>query len=484
MSSAFYPQGMHSYNNSSPNAPFSAEYKTWKGTGRYSNPVGITSGSIRPLTNNDLTNIAVYKQGLARPLKWQFRKGTITQAPYQNKIINPDNLSQVVSFNGNRMSKSAAGLENKTGGLIGQLMDRPGGYSVKHNPTDEINENTQYGLDCKTCDGISMVTDFAPSPYLTNNPQPVCTNPPLCCNEPRKALLRVRPASTNLKKNYFTTLQQYRQNRCQTYDQRVFNFKTENDYLTDAALLKNNPNITPAMIAAAKPGSPITLANTYVGNCYPNTGLSTFTQVELVALAFQILNNDGLFSNEDITNFYNFKISTIQQFVGFISNLKSGQSQQAAYVFSNFINNPYYGMGLTGPSNPTGCKLVVYKPSNPQFAVQGGVSSSTRTYKLGLTTVEKNVNNSNALRGSTSTMSVANVGGEPFTPFIYKSKVQACNPALPVMFRQVSYNPKTCFRNSDDYMTKEAQYIGISSAGPTVANNGISATNPGGQPLK
>jgi len=484
MASAFYPQGMHSYNNSSPNAPFTAGYKTWKGTGKYSNPVGITSGSIRPLTNNDLTNMAVYKQGLARPLKWQFRKGTITQAPYQNKIINPNNPSQSVSFNGNRMSKSAAGLENKTGGLIGQLMDRPGGYSVKHNPPDEINETTQYGLDCKTCDGISMVTDFAPSPYLTNNPQPVCTNPPLCCNEPRKALLRVRPASTNLKKNYFTTLQQYRENRCQTYEQRVFNFKTANDGFTDAALLKNNPNITPAMLAAAKPGSPLTLSNTYVGNCYPNTGLSTFTQVELVALAFQILNNDGLFSNDDITNFYNLKISTIQQFARFISNLKSGKSKQAVYVFSNFINNPYYGMGLTGPSNPNGCKLVVYKPSNPQFAIQGGVSSSARTYKLGLTTVEKNVNNSNALRGSTSSMSVANIGGEPFTPFIYKSKVQKCNPALPIMFRQVSYNPKTCFKKSDDYMSKELQYIGISSAGPTVANNGISASNPGGQPIK
>ena len=76
MGSAYYPQGMHSYNNSSPNAPFTAEYITWKGTGRYSNPVGITAGSIRPLTNNDLTNIAVYKQGAARPLKWQFRKGT------------------------------------------------------------------------------------------------------------------------------------------------------------------------------------------------------------------------------------------------------------------------------------------------------------------------------------------------------------------------------------------------------------------------
>lgn len=482
MSSAFYPQGMHSYNNSSPNAPFTAEYLTWKGTGKYSNPVGITAGSIRPLTNNDRTNIAVYKQGAARPLKWQFRKGTVTQAPYV--IVNTENPALNITVNANRMSKSTAGLENKTGGLIGQLMDRPGGYSVKHNPVDELNETAQSIKDCKNCDGISVVTDFYPSPYLTNNPQSVCTTPPFCCNEPRKALLRVRPASTNLKKNYFTTLQQYRQNRCQTYDQRVFNFKTANDYVSDAALLKNNPNITPAMIASAKPGSPITLLNTYVGNCYPNTGLSTYSQVELVALAFQILNNDGLFSSQDVTNFYNLQITTIQQFVGFISNLQSGQSQQAAYVFSNFINNPYYGMGLTGPSNPNGCKLVVYKPSNPQFAVQGAVSSSARTLKLGVTTIETNVNNSNAYRGSPSTLNIGNPGQQPFVPFIYKSKVQKCSPALPIIFRQVSYNPKTCFGPAtDDEMSSEYQYIGRTSAGATVATNGISASNPGGQPI-
>ena len=41
----------------------------------------------------------------------------------------------------------------------------------------------------------------------------------------KKALKRVRPASTNLKKNYYTTHKQYMQNRCQTYEQRVFNFQ-------------------------------------------------------------------------------------------------------------------------------------------------------------------------------------------------------------------------------------------------------------------
>ena len=447
MSSAFYPQGMHSYNNSL-TAPFTADYKTWKGKSLYSNPVGITAGNIRPLTNKDLTNISVYRQGSARPLKWQFRKQTLTTVPYT--IVNPNNPNEYITVPQNRATRSANGLENKSGGLIGQLMDRPGGYSVKENKEDELNETTKADLDCKNCTGISMVTNYYPEPFLTNNPLPVCTNPSNCCNEPRKALLRVRPASTNLKKNYFTTLQQYRENRCKTYQQKAFNFETDNNYLTDAAALKNNPNITAQMIAAAKPGSPLTLSNTYVGNCYPNTGLSNYSQVELVAMSFQILNNNGVFSTEDITNFYNSKIATIQQFVWFISNLTSGNSDKAAYLFKNFIMNPYFGMSLSGPSNPAACKLTVYKPSNPQFAVQGAVSSSARTLKLTVATIRTAVSDSRA--GSNNI--ITNYNKSYDIPFIYKSKAQKCTPALPLIFRGLGvhskiYNPATCGVNSN-----------------------------------
>jgi hypothetical protein len=115
MSSAFYPQGMHSYNNSL-TAPFTADYKTWKGKGLYSNPVGITAGNIRPLTNKDLTNVAVYRQGSARPLKWQFRKQTLTTVPYT--IVNPNNPNEYITVPQNRATRSATGLETKSGGLI------------------------------------------------------------------------------------------------------------------------------------------------------------------------------------------------------------------------------------------------------------------------------------------------------------------------------------------------------------------------------
>ena len=455
-----YPQGMGSYNNRT----YIGGYESWKGAGLYSNPVAITTGNIRPFTNKDYTNIYPSKFGLARPQKWQYRKGTTT-TPKQTIIVNPENPAQYITVNTDRESKSS-----KSYSLIGQLIDRPGQFSVKHNPPSELNEAAQMDKDCTTCHGIGLVTDFYPEPYLTNNPEPVSTNTPysrpnsFCCNEARKALLRVRSASTNLKKNYFTTLQQYRQNRCQTYDQKVFNFYSSNQAEANRIALQNNPALTEKMLLSAKPGSPLALSNTYIANCYPNTSLSGYSQSELVLSAFGYINNANILSSSEIARFYALQIQTFQIFAEYLKTLTN--TEQAVQIFDRFISNPYYGMALTGPSNPRGCKLVVYKPSNPQFATEGGVSSSTRTFKLAVTTVEKNKYNNNK------------------HPFIYKDKTPACNPALPIMFRQVSYNPKTCFRSSDDYFSKSVTNSGSLSTGPTVANNGVSASNPGGQSIK
>ena len=472
-----YPQGMGSYNNRT----YIGGYESWKGTGEYSNPVAITAGNIRPLTNKDYTNVTVSKPGLARPQKWQYRKGTTT-TPRQTIIVNPENPAQYITVNTNRESKSS-----KSYSLIGQLIDRPGQFSVKHNPPNEINGSSQLDIDCATCTGIGIITDYYPEPFLTNNPEPVSTNTPysrpnsVCCNEARKALLRVRPASTNLKKNYYTTLEQYRQNRCQTYEQKAFNFYSANQASANAEILKNNPQITEQMLLSAKPGSPLALSNTYIANCYPNTGIGLNTQLDLVTQIFEITNNANVFLQADIVNFYAQQIQTIQQYALFIQTITN--SQQAYEIFKRFVENPYYGMALTGPSNPRGCKLTVYKPSNSQFAIEGGVSSSTRTFKLSVSTIEKSVYNNNRLKGSGSG-STANIGGQPFTPLIYKNKVEKCNPSLPIIFRQVSYNPKTCFRNSNDYFYKNVKDLGNLTAGATVANNGISATTPGGQPIR
>lgn len=459
MSTANYPLGTKSYNNHLA----IGGYKTWKGTGQYSNPAAITSGNIRPLTNNDPTNIYPTGFGLARPQKWQYRKGTTTNPPTPIIITNPEDPSQYIEINPNRQVKSSTSTS-----LIGQTIDRPGQYSVKQNPIDENNETVQLNKDCIDCKGIGLVTNYYPEYYLTNNPLPVCQTPQNCCNEQRKALLRVRPASTNLKKNYYTTLQQYRQNRCQTYEQRIFNFYSGTENLI------NNSTVE-SLTKFAKPGSPYSSTNLYVGNCYPNTGLNDFTEADLIIFAYEIMNSDGSLNAEDIAYFNTLSIKTIAEYVNFLNTLPSGNSEQANQVFKNIILNPYLGVSINGPSNPRGCKLVVYKPSNAQFAVQGGVSSSTRTLKLGLTTIEKNVYQNNILKGAGFSTVYANGGGQPYTPLIYKTKTPKCvpNPAYPFMYKQQD-NPKTCFRNSNDYLSKNIQDLGNLGAGPTVANNGVS----------
>jgi len=77
MSTAFYPTNMRSmpswginHGSTLQNIP----YRSWKGTGGFSNPVGITASHIRPLTNKDPGNIFPTGFGLPRPIK-HFRKG-------------------------------------------------------------------------------------------------------------------------------------------------------------------------------------------------------------------------------------------------------------------------------------------------------------------------------------------------------------------------------------------------------------------------
>jgi hypothetical protein len=483
-----YPQGMGSYNNRSN----IGGYTTWKGSNVGSNPVAVTPGNIRPFTNKDYTNITpgptpiapscagrfslVKRNFLPRPLKWAYRKG-ITTPSAPTIIENPEKAGEYITINNafstiiNRESKTS-----KISSLIGQTIDRPGQFSVKPNvanaeytPEDMLNGVSKIDANCNNCQGIGLVASFYPEPtYLSNNPEKVCTNAQgassspqtsYCCNQQRNALLRVRPASTNLKKNYYTTLQQYRQNRCQTYDQKIFNY-----------------------MAPAIAGAPAeSLANLYIANCYPNTG-NNQSQIELVMAAYQYSLSQGLFGPTDISAFNAANITTIAEYIDFLKALSPpSNSAKALEIFGNYLSNPYIGMGFSGPSNPNGCKLVVYKPSNPQFATEGGVSSSARTLKLTLTTLEKNVYYNNQLQGSGN--NINNVGGQPFVPFVYKNKVPKCspNPYYPFMRKPVD-NPKTCFRSSDDYLDKSVIDLGNLSGGPSVANNGISTSWSGYTP--
>ena len=419
MSTAFYPLGMKTYNNH----VHQGGYKTWKGTGVFSNPVGVTASHIRPLTNNDPGNVFQTGFGLPRPIK-HYRKGRVIPVP---DIImeDPNNPGQyietsLINYNLNRIVKSSNGASLGGGagglGLLNQMLDNPGGYIVKQNPPNEINGINQLNQDCSTCQGVGIVASYYPNiHYLTENPEANTQNQVLCCNAQKKALRRVLPASTILKKNYYTTHTQYLQNRCQTYEQKAFNFQT------------NTPNSV-----NVKPGSPLALFNTYFANCQPNGEIYEATEIALINKMLSIMSSQGILTPTEITAFEALNDYTFDALFNYLQSLNNAV---AIAIFINFINNPYYGVPFAGPNNPVGCKLVVYKPNNPQFAKQGSVSSSTRMLKLNVDTIQTNAaslnrNNANLVFGES-----------PETANILKNKAPTCNNPTIIRFQ----NKKACY---------------------------------------
>jgi hypothetical protein len=212
---------MKSYNNHTNQGG----YISWKGTGVFSNPVGITAGNIRPLTNNDPLNNSNVGFGLPRPIK-HYRKGR--------------------SIGNNNGVASSGG-----GSLIKQMIDIPGGYNIFPNTVNETSNTVNLNEHCNTCYGIGVISNWMPITNLTEKPETTTQTSTFCCNDEKKALRRTRPTNTKLKKKYYTTTSQYLYNRCKTYEQQQFNYITSGN-------------------SASKPGDPSSINNTYVGNCNPN----------------------------------------------------------------------------------------------------------------------------------------------------------------------------------------------------------------------
>lgn len=405
MSSAFYPLGMNSYNNRLPQGG----YKSWKGKGINSFPVGITPGNIRPFTNKDYTNYFATGFGLPHPIK-HYRIGRGFNYPVY--------VSEDKEIIVNREVKSSSG-----GNLVKQLIDDPGSYNVFQNKSDEISNEITLDNECTKCTGIGVVVNYKPNiTNLTNDPEPETQTATFCCNQEKKALQRVIYASTNLKKNYYTTHKQYMQNRCKLYDQRAFNFLS--------------PNI--GVNSIYKPGSPDSLLNIYLANCQCNAEIAEATEN---ALATKII--DGLYDNGYITNEEkNAEILsgkgklTITGVYNYIETLSDPYKESAILYFNAFVNNPYWGIPITGPVAKKSCNIVEYKPNNYKFAKQGAVSSSTRILKLNVNTIEKN---------ATTFKKDINYNPPVYfnssnNPFILKSKVEKCNQG----YYHIDGNPKTC----------------------------------------
>ena len=476
MSSAVYPLGMRSMPSSGYNhrsTYLNKQYVSWKGTGINSNPVGIASGHIRPLTNNDPGNVFPTGFGLPRPIK-HFRKGRVIPPNLieANNLIGKDpnnanitlniNEAALINYNMNRFVKSSKGTSLGGGfggsGLLNDLQDKPGAFTVKINQLNEVDGISQLNADCKKCEGVGIVANYYPNKgYLTENPEPNTCNTTLCCNEEYKAKRRSIYASTNLKKNYYTSTKQYLQNRCKTYDQKAFNFLSYRTNL-DASVYNANPYyISVDGNNGPKPGGPLAMTNTYLANCQPNAQIYDATENVLIEKMLAIMLNTNILNATEIDNFNTLGINTIKGFFNWLNGLPTSQKTSALKVFTDFISNPYWGMPFAGPSNQTGCQLVVYKPNNYQYAKQGAVSSSTRNLKLNVDTISTNAASINNYNNTGPQLVNANqlyAGVSPNISNLTKNKAPNCNS--PTVFR--FQNKKLCyFKTLPEYQNPVSQ---------------------------
>ena len=448
MSTAFYPTNMRQqsaggYSNKSTleNIP----YVSWKGTGIYSNPVGLTSTHIRPLTNKDIGNVFPTGFGLPRPLK-QYRKGVI--------IPTNVNTEQAIAYNLNRAVKSSIGSSlgggNGGTGLISQMIDMPGSFNVKENKLVN-NINTE----CKNCNGIAIVSDWMPINNLTEKPQPNVTNPLLCCNQQKKAYNRTLPTNTNIKKNYYQTTQMYLYNRCQTFKQRQFNFISGPIDKKLEQLFMSYPFVTAKILEYSKPGDPLSIINLYVAQCSPNFTIEKGVEIGIVNTLSQSLLNSNFISQIEYDSLIGESPLSVETFISSLQNILTKEQYKIVidYLYQ-LAANPYNGSVVSGPSNPKGCSQVYYKPNNPQFAKQGGVSSSTRTLKLTVDTINTNAYKLRKLKSGNpaNTATAIQYGFNPNTPFIYKDKVPQCQAQTfsgnPFFFQGQHQNKVICQNNN------------------------------------
>ena len=506
MSTAFYPTNMRrqaasGYSNKSTleNIP----YVPWKGTGVFSNPVGVTATHIRPLTNNDPGNVFPTGFGLPRPLK-QYRKGTVIPINFDSipKTNTAEDIEkQLIAYNVNRSVKSSIGSSlgggNGGTGLISQMIDMPGSFIVKENQLDSTNSTTALGLDntvvtdnngnnidkeCTNCNGVGIVSNWMPINNLTEKPEPNVTNPLLCCNQQRKAIQRVLPTNTNVKKNYYQTTYMYLYNRCQTFQQRQFNFISGPIDKKVEQLFMAYPFVTAKILEYSKPGDPLSIINLYVAQCNPNFTIEKSVEIGFVNSLSKSLLDAGFITKAEYDTLIGASPLSVETFISSLQNILTTEQYKIVidYLYQ-LAANPYNGSVVSGPSNPKGCSQVYYKPNNPQYAKQGAVSSSARILKLNVDTINTSAYNQRKLKSGNppNTATAIQYGFNPNTPYIYKDKVPPCQAQTyignPFFFQGQHQNKLICKTK-----TNGAEYHNYNSVNSFSAGNAIGSTQSRG----
>jgi hypothetical protein len=474
MSTAFFPTNMRQqssggYSNKSSlqNIP----YVPWKGTGIYSNPVTITSTHIRPLTNSDPGNIFPTGFGLPRPIK-HYRKGTVIPIHFKNYIneeTTPENIEpKLIAYNVNRAVKSSMssslGGGNGGTGLIAQMNDMPGSFIVKDNSITNsgVQDNSGETIDknCINCNGVGLVSNWMPIQNLTEKPEPNVTNPPLCCNQQRKAIQRVLPTNTNVKKNYFQSSYMYLYNRCQTFQQRQFNFIAGPIDKKIMDLFLAYPFVTAKILEYSKPGDPLSLANYYVAQCNPNFTISLSVEIGFINHLSKLLLDSNFINITNYEELVNQPKLSVEVFINSLQNILTNEQYKLVIEYLYKIaEDPYNAINKS-----KGCAQVYYKPNNPQFAKQGGVSSSTRILKLNVDTITKSAYNKKQQMQNT---------------YIFKDKVPPCNPQVysgnPFFFQGQHQNKLMCKTK-----TNGSEYHTYNTVNSSSTGNYIGATQSRG----
>ena len=338
--------------------------KSWKGHGINQNPIGYAPGHIRPLTNKDPGNIFPAPFGKPRPLK-QYRKGNRNHFLPDGDAGGTNSEKTQVMYNVNRFVTSslgtALGQGRNGGGLLSELMEKPGAYFIKQTPyvkEEEIEPGT-------TCQGVKVMSNYSPNLfYLTENPVPQEQTKAFCCNEERKARRRVVYANTNLPSSYYTTHGQYMQHRCQTFDQKSYHF--------------------------LPPTKEQRSTNTYLANCQATAELHTANEIDLILFLA-----DSFYTTKDISEHDFQTLKTITSFPEAYAYIKridvfdAFENSLCKQIDRFLFNRSNLGWN-DGFTRVNGCKLTVYKPNNSEFAVQGAVASSTKNLQLNVSTIQSN----------------------------------------------------------------------------------------------
>jgi len=426
MSSNFRPTNMFgSYNNRLPQGKINPT----KGVGINSYQTGNTSKNTRGFWNKDYTNDTPAPFGKARPIK-HFRKGIII--PQYIEIPNPNNTNETITVDYNEMRNVKSSVLNN---MVSQMLWLPGAYSIVPNQVNSVNGTLKAVENCKTCIGTTVVSSYRPVDNLTEKPQVIVTNPKFCCNEEYKAKKRVLPASTITKPNYYTTNYQYLQNRCQTFQQKQFNFVKGVKLTSEivSSILKtviSNPLTIDSLVSNAKPGSPLSYFNEYVGQCYCNGAILEETLISVISEIILGMNKKGLVNNGEYNLLISLQFKTIQSFIQFINSTfdENRANLLCMYIYDTINNNKTLSELIEGPTNSLTCGRVYYKPNNSNFAVQGAVSSSTQILQKNYQTINKNNAINQKLLNIETAEVLANKGGLITSPFFLKAKYGSnCN---------------------------------------------------------